>query len=312
MNMITMTMNPITTKDGFRPGSDELVPSRYALRVGEIDVLVVSDGVLPLPGAMLGHNADPSVRAAWLNDMFLPPDKFDWALNAVVVRSGGQTILIDAGIGMDPGLNLPRAGQLIHRLEAAGIDLASVTDVVLTHMHMDHIGGLLVDGVKDRLRPDLRIHVAAAEVKFWESPDFSRVSMPPGFPDALRSAAKRFVAEYHSQLRTFDEEYEVAPGVVVHRTGGHTPGHSVVRLASGGDRLTFAGDAVFTVGFDHPDWYNGFEHDPEEAARVRVRLLRELAATGEPLVATHLPFPSVCHVAVDGDVFRCVPAAWDY
>jgi glyoxylase-like metal-dependent hydrolase (beta-lactamase superfamily II) len=101
----------------------------------------------------------------------------------------------------------------------------------------------------------LRIHVAAAEVKFWESPDFSRVSMPPGFPDALRSAAKRFVAEYHSQLRTFDEEYEVAPGVVVHRTGGHTPGHSVVRLASGGDRLTFAGDAVFTVGFDHPDWY---------------------------------------------------------
>jgi hypothetical protein len=191
MNMITRTMNPITIKDDFTPGSDELVPSRYALRVGEIDVLVVSDGVLPLPSAMLGHNADPSVRAAWLNDMFLPPDTFDWALNAVVVRSGGQTILIDAGIGMDPGLNLPRAGQLIHRLEAAGIDLASVTDVVLTHMHMDHIGGLLVDGVRDRLRPDLRIHVAAAEVKFWESPDFSRVSMPPGFPDALRSAAKR-------------------------------------------------------------------------------------------------------------------------
>jgi glyoxylase-like metal-dependent hydrolase (beta-lactamase superfamily II) len=312
MNMITTTMNPITTKDGFTRGADELVPSRYALRVGEIDVLVVSDGVLPLPGAMLGHNADPSVRAAWLNDMFLPPDTFDWALNAVVVRSGGQTILIDAGIGMDPGLNLPRAGQLIHRLEAAGIDLASVTDVVLTHMHMDHIGGLLVDGVRDRLRPDLRIHVADAEVKFWESPDFSRVSMPPGFPDALRSAAKRFVAEYHSQLRTFDEEYEVAPGVLVHRTGGHTPGHSVVRLASGGDRLTFAGDAVFTVGFDHPDWFNGFEHDPEEAARVRVGLLRELAATGEPLVATHLPFPSVCHVAVDGDAFRCVPAVWDY
>ena len=66
--------------------------------------------------------------------------------------------------------------------------------------------------------------------------------------------------------------------MLVHRTGGHTPGHSVVRLASGGDRLTFAGDAVFQVGFEHPDWYNGYEHDPEEAARVRVRLLRELAA----------------------------------
>jgi hypothetical protein len=86
----------------------------------------------------------------------------------------------------------------------------------------------------------------------------------------------------------------------------------VVRLASGGEALTFAGDAVFQVGFDQPDWFNGFEHDPEESARVRVRLLRELASTGEALVATHLPFPSVCHVAAAGDVFRCVPATWDY
>src|SRR5919106_5964709 len=300
-----------STSQPGRPGLDELVPSRYALKVGEIDVMVVSDGVLSLPGEMLGHNADPVVRGAWLKDMFLP-DVLEWALNVVVVRSGGRTILIDAGLGADPDLNLPRAGRLIQRLEAAGIDLKSVTDVVLTHLHMDHCGGLLVDGGRERLRPDLRIHLAAAEAKFWESPDFSHVSMPPGFPDALRRTGKRFLNEYHSRLRTFENEYEVAPGVVVQRTGGHTPGHSVVRLASGGDRLTFAGDAVFQVGFEHPDWYNGFEHDPEEAARVRVRLLRELAANRESLVATHLSFPSVCHVAVDGDVFRWVPGPWEY
>src|SRR5215831_13627660 len=156
-----------------RPGPDELVPSRYALRVGEIDVLVVSDGVLPLPAATLATNADPAVRAAWLDDMFLPPDVLEWPLNVVVVRSGGRTILIDAGLGADPDLHLPRAGRLAQRLEAAGIDLASVTDVVLTHMHMDHLGGLLADRVRDRLRPDLRVHLAAAEVEFWASPDFS-------------------------------------------------------------------------------------------------------------------------------------------
>jgi glyoxylase-like metal-dependent hydrolase (beta-lactamase superfamily II) len=295
-----------------RPGTDELVPSRYALQVGKIDVLVLSDGVLTLPGTMLAHNADPSVRAAWLKDMFLPPDAFEWALNVVVVRSDGRTVLVDAGLGSDPDLNLPRAGRLVQRLESAGVELASVTDVVLTHMHMDHIGGLLAEGVKNRLRPDLRIHLAAAEAEFWESPDFSRVKMPPGFPDALRRTARRFLNEYRSQLRPFGEEYEVAPGVFARRTGGHTPGHSVVRLASDGERLMFAGDAVFAVGFEHPEWYNGFEHDPEEAARIRVGLLRELAATGESLVATHLSFPSVCHVAAAGNAFRWVPVTWEY
>jgi glyoxylase-like metal-dependent hydrolase (beta-lactamase superfamily II) len=291
---------------------DEMVPSRYAQKVGAIDVLVISDGVLPIPSRTIAHNIEPAVRAAWLEHEFLSTEMLEWPLNVAVVRSGGRTILIDAGIGMDPGLKLPQAGRLIRRLEAAGIDLASVTDVVLTHMHMDHIGGLLIDGVKDRLRPDLRIHVAAAELKFWESPDFSRAVMPEGFPDALRRAAKRFVNDYGSQLRPFHEEHEVTPDVVVCRTGGHTPGHSVIRLASGSDRMTFAGDAVFQVGFDQPEWQNGFEHDPEEAARVRVKLLRELAANRELLVATHLPFPSLSHVAVEGDTFRCVPIVWDY
>jgi glyoxylase-like metal-dependent hydrolase (beta-lactamase superfamily II) len=288
-----------------------LVPSRYALRVGEIEVLVISDGVVTPPAESMATNADPAVRAAWLDDMFLSRDAFDWALNAVVVRSGGQTILIDSGLGVEVP-DFRRAGHLVHRLEAAGVGLASVTDVVLTHMHFDHVGGLLVDGVKDRLRSDLRIHVAAAEVKFWGAPDFSRTGMPPELADVARRASKQFLKEYHSQLRTFDEEYEVAPGVVVTRTGGHTPGHSVVRLTSGGDRLMFAGDALFPVSFDHPEWHNGFEHDPEEATRVRLRLMRELATTGAMLVATHMPFPSVGRVAVADDLFRWVPTWWDY
>lgn len=296
-----------------RPGLDELVPSRYAFRVGDIDVLVVSDGLLSLKTPNLATNAEPAKVAGWLDDMFLPPDEMVWPLNVIVVRSGGRTILIDSGLGQEQP-KFAKAGRWALRLESAGIDLASVTDVVLTYMHFDHVGGLLVEGVKERLlRPDVPIHAAAAEAKFWASPDFSHnASMPVWFPDAARSAANRFLADYGRQLRLFEAEHEVAPGVLVRRTGGHTVGHSVVHLASGGDRLTFLGDAVLPAGFDHPDWYNAFEHDPEDAARVRIGLLRELAVTREPLVACHLPFPSLGRVAAAGDVFRFVPAYWEY
>lgn len=290
---------------------EELVPSRYALKIGEIDVLVISDGVLPLPTETMSTNVDRETRTAWFKDQFLGPDAFDWALNVLVARSGDRTILVDAGLGGQfPGF--PRAGQFPKRLEAAGIELSAITDVVLTHMHMDHVGGLLVDEVKDGLREDVRIHVAAAEVDFWKSPDFSRTVMPSPIPEVLQATARQFVAEYGDKLRIFETEHEVAPGVVVQRTGGHTPGHSVVRLASGNDRLVFAGDALFPVGFEHPDWQNGFEHDPEEAVQVRVRLMREAAATGELVVATHLPFPSVGRIGTDGDAFRWIAGFWDY
>src|SRR5262245_26055670 len=96
---------------------DELVPSRYALRVGGIDVLVISDGVLPLPAATLAANADPAELAAWLGDRLLPPDVFTWPLNVVVVRSGGRTVLIDSGVGSGFP-DLPQVGRLDIDLDA--------------------------------------------------------------------------------------------------------------------------------------------------------------------------------------------------
>lgn len=299
------TLDPVTHQ------AIDLVPSRYAVQIGDIDALVVSDGVLPLPTSTMATNADPADLATWLDHMFMPPDAFDWPLNVMVARSGDQTILIDAGLGGQFS-GFPRAGQFPQRLQSAGIALESVTDVIITHMHMDHVGGLLVPGVKERLRKDVRIHVNATEVAFWTSPDFSQTVMPKPVPAVLRSTATSFYETYRDQIRVFEDRHEVAPGVIVRHTGGHTPGHCVVDLISGGERLTFAGDAVFPVAFDHPEWHNGFEHDPEEAARVRFALFNELAENKGLLVAAHLPFPSVGRVAVEGNAFRWVPVIWDF
>lgn len=304
-------MNVETAIKPGRTNPADLVPSRYALDVGDLEVLIISDGVLPLPAQTMSTNVTPEARDAWFNERFLNPEMFDWALNILVVRNGDRTILIDAGLGGQFD-GFPRAGRFPKRLEAAGIPLDSITDVIITHMHMDHIGGLLVQDVRNGLRPDVRIHVNAAEVEFWKNPDFSRTDMPAPVPEVLRSTAAEFVEAYGDKIRTFESEQEVAPGVTAKRTGGHTPGHSVVRVESNGERLLFAGDALFPVGLDHPDWHNGFEHDPDEAVRVRIHLLQDAAENGELVVATHMPFPSLGRIAVDDNAFRWVPSIWDY
>ncbi|KVL11239.1 MBL fold metallo-hydrolase [Burkholderia cepacia] len=310
MSKTTHNVQPVTSNLG-KQGSAELVPSRYAVRVGNIDVVLISDGVLPLPTSTMSTNVSEADRNEWFDGRFLQRDMFDWALNIALVRSGGQLILIDSGVG-DGFEYFTRAGKSVVRLESAGIDLTAITDIVITHMHMDHVGGLNVDGVKARLRPDVRIHVSASEVEFWKNPDFSKTVMPETVPPALRKAAAKFVELYRENIVQFDRAVEVAPGVSARVTGGHTPGHCVVDVTSNGEKLTFVGDAIFEVNFDNPDWQNGFEHDPEGAVDVRLALFNEAAETGALLAAAHVAFPSIGHIARNGDSFRFVPVTWDY
>lgn len=310
MNKTIRNVQPVITKLG-KDGSGELVPSRYAVRVGDVDVVLISDGVLPLPTSTMSTNVSEADRNEWFDGRFLQRDMFDWALNIALVRSGERLILIDSGVG-DGFEYFTRAGQSVMRLESAGVDLAAITDIVITHMHMDHVGGLNVDGIKSKLHPDVRIHVSAREVEFWKNPDFSKTVMPETVPPALRKAAATFVQIYSENIVQFDQTVEVATGVTARVTGGHTPGHCVVDVASNGEKLTFAGDAIFEVNFDNPDWQNGFEHDPEEAVDVRIALFNEAAETGALLAAAHVAFPSIGHVTKNGEGFRFVPVLWDY
>jgi glyoxylase-like metal-dependent hydrolase (beta-lactamase superfamily II) len=217
------TLGYIPPAAALRPAPEEPVPSRYAVRVGDVEVLVISDGVLTLPTATLAVNVDPAELGVWLREQFLPADTLEWPLNVVVLRSGRRTILVDAGIGGEYP-NFPRAGRLALRLRAAGIDPASITDVVLTHMHMDHVGGLLGDGLRQQLRADIPVHVAEAEVDFWEAPDFSRTAMPEPVPATLRAVAARFMEQYHRQVRTFGRSTRWRRGSSCGATVGTRPG----------------------------------------------------------------------------------------
>src|SRR6201996_3792247 len=250
MSETTRNVQPVTACLG-KEGSGELVSSRYAVRVGDVDVVLISDGVLPLPTSTMSTNVSEADRNEWFDGRFLQRDTFDWALNIALVRSGERLILIDSGVG-DGFEYFSRAGQSVMRLESAGIDLAAITDIVITHMHMDHVGGLNVAGVKEKLRPDVRIHVSAKEVAFWKNPDFSKTVMPEAVPPALRKAAEKFVKLYSENIVQFDQTVEVAAGVSARVTGGHTPGHCVVDVASKGEKRTFEGDPIFEAGSTKP------------------------------------------------------------
>lgn len=188
-------------------------------------------------------------------------------------------------------------------------------DVVHVHARDDHVGhGLERDagGIEPMATLVAIVEVGSGSTPSLTTSDFSHTVMPNPVPEVLRSTATSFYNEYRDKLRIFETTCDVAPGVTVRLSGGHTPGHSVVDPVSGGERLMFGGDAMFPAAFDHPDWQNGFEHDPEESTRVRIGLFEELVETGGLLVAAHLPFSSVGRVAADGDVFRWVPMIWDF
>ena len=251
---------------------DELVPSRYALRIGEIEVLVVSDGVLPLPD----HDAGTQRRPG---------------------RPGGvaERHVLAAGrvrLGAERGRGAQRRANHSHRRRARG--------PIRTCIAAGRAVGQATGGrrhrsdLRDRRGADPYAHGSRRRAarrrgegptasgpadprggrrgrSSGKSPDFSRTAMPPGFPDALRKAAKRFVASSIAancgrstrSTRSRRAWSSVAPAATL-------PGTAWSGWRPAARRLTFAGDAVFAVGFEQPDWHNGFEHDPEEAARVRV------------------------------------------
>ncbi|MDI9701732.1 MBL fold metallo-hydrolase, partial [Burkholderia cenocepacia] len=127
MNAPIRNVQPVVARLGHE-GSGELVSSRYAVRIGAVDVVLISDGVLPLPTSTMSTNVSETDRNAWFDGRFLQRDMFDWALNIALVRSADRLILIDSGVG-DGFEYFTRAGRSVMRLESAGIDLAAITDI---------------------------------------------------------------------------------------------------------------------------------------------------------------------------------------
>jgi glyoxylase-like metal-dependent hydrolase (beta-lactamase superfamily II) len=280
----------------------------FRFTLGDAEVTIVSDGNLTTPANLLGVNADPEEVKAFLKARFLDPDVNYAHTNHVIVRQGDRMVLTDVGSGEK---FQPTAGKLLANLEAAGMSASDVTDVALTHAHPDHVWGSMDDFDEPRM-PEAMHHIGAAERDWWMASD--RFDSVPEGMQAFVAGAQNALRplEDIDRIATVANGAEIAPGMTMIDTPGHTFGHMSLAVESAGAKMLVIGDALNHgyVSLERPEWIFGFDLDGAQAVNTRKRLL-DMAATEEMVVVGyHFPFPGVGHIVREGAAYRFVPALW--
>ncbi|MBA85171.1 MBL fold metallo-hydrolase [Thalassobius sp. S69A] len=283
-------------------------PAHFRFSLGQARLTILSDGYFSLPTSGVGVNADPAQVQTFLEQHFLPPQMGYSHTNHLLIESGDAVVLVDVGSGHR---FFDSVGRLMANMEAAGIDPATITHVVITHAHPDHIWGIR-DDFDEPLFPDAQYFLGQAEHAYWMQDDLVN-QVAPTEQQFVLGAVNSITAEGLEWTLVKDGD-QIAPGVRVIDTPGHTAGHLSVVLESEGKQLIALGDCMSHayLSFQRPEWYNSVDHDGDLTVQTRKRLLDMCAADRIAVVGYHFPFPGVGHVARDGDAYRFVPALWQF
>ncbi|HEX8569621.1 MAG TPA: MBL fold metallo-hydrolase [Caulobacteraceae bacterium] len=270
-------------------------------QVGEAQVTTILDGRGQFPAAELFAGITPQEAGQLLQAGgelagTLQAPAWHATVQGFVVDVGGQRVLIDTGTG---GAMMPEtSGRLPANLAAAGITPESIQHIVISHFHGDHLGGVLAQG---RARyPNATLHVNAAELSHWRA-------QKEGDAGAL---ARQVAEAYGDKLKTF-RSGEIVPGLAAEPATGHTPGHTVYRLTSGGQQMIFVGDLIHSVAIQtpRPQVTLNFDSDQNAARSARLAFLQRHAGQNVLFAGPHFPFPGIGRIEKAGEAYRYVPVA---
>ena len=279
-------------------------PSFYRTQLGGFEVTTLFDGAIVLEGPHPIFGQDQSAEAVQelAEANFLPPSELEISFTPVVVNTGDQLVLFDSGNPPERG---PGAGNLVAALQAAGFEPPQIDIVVITHMHGDHIGGLMSDGTPTY--PNARYVTGELEYDFWSSEE--RLSGPT---EGNAKLVQANVVPLADNITFLKDEGEVVSGINGLAAHGHTPGHMIYHIESDGRRLLLWADTSnhFVVSVQRPDWHVRFDMDKEAAAATRKRIFDLAASDRIPVTGYHMPFPAVGYVERQGSDYRWVRAGF--
>jgi glyoxylase-like metal-dependent hydrolase (beta-lactamase superfamily II) len=284
-------------------GADK--PDYYRFTLGDFELMVIRDGSRAGEGPhpTFGSDQPAETVAELLREHRLPTDRFVNGFTPTLVNTGNELVLFDTGLGAgarDNGL-----GNTRPILEAAGYTPDQVDIVVITHMHPDHIGGLMENDAPTF--PNARYVTGETEYDFWT--DDARMGTPAERVSTMVDSLVRPLAEKMTFIKDGDA---VVPGITGMAAFGHTPGHMIFNIESGGRRLVLTADTAnhFVASLQRPDWEVVFDTDKQAAAETRKQVFGMIAADRVPFIGYHMPWPSVGFVEAMDVGFRYIPHSY--